>query len=34
MQGTLAIILGGELGSRLSPLPESRSKPIVSTAGK
>jgi len=31
---TLAIILGGGQGSRLSPLTENRSKPAVSIAGK
>jgi len=31
---TLAIILGGGAGSRLSPLTESRSKPAVPIAGK
>ena len=33
-QNTLAIILGGGQGSRLSPLTESRSKPAVPIAGK
>ena len=33
-KSTLAIILGGGQGSRLSPLTESRSKPAVPIAGK
>jgi len=31
---TLAVILGGGQGSRLSPLTEDRSKPAVPVAGK